>query len=310
MNVTLDTHKSSYLRRQYIGLAIGAIVLSLTRVAAAQATTTVQCQVDATNLITTCIFERDAADAQAHFDDFAVPVASGYIAVGGGVEGAEAPGNLLTASYPRSDLAAWVVSTKDHVQPGPAKIKAYAIGLSIAGLTREDLLTIVRVQASTSDFVQHPDASVAVDPGFVMLGGGFRTDYQGGPGNLATASFPDTSVVWHAQSKDHELASPAYLTVYAIGIQQVIPGYGELTTSIRSNSSGVAAHPSSTTIVTPGFALTGCGAYVHWSGAGNLLWKLVPRTSTATPGCTAASKDHDISSPASITSYSLGVTFL
>lgn len=60
-----------------------------------------------------------------------------------------------------------------------------------------------------------------------------------------------------------------------------------------------------TATVEPGYALTGGGGDVHWSGAGNLLWRLEP--SAWGPGFTAASKDHLWSSPASITAYAMGM---
>jgi hypothetical protein len=71
----------------------------------------------------------------------------------------------------------------------------------------------------------------------------------------------------------------------------------------------MAQHPSIVVAGSPGeFALTAVGANVDWGmftgGAGNLLWKLLPRPDIA--GVEVASKDHWIYSPATITGYAVG----
>jgi hypothetical protein len=55
-----------------------------------------------------------------------------------------------------------------------------------------------------------------------------------------------------------------------------------------------------------GYALTGGGMEVHWSGAGNLPWKLEPATAQ-TPSFSAAAKDHHVSGPSAVTAYSVGI---
>ncbi len=264
-------------------------------------------QVDVSGKITVAVFERVAGNPQQHFYDFAVEVPDQFVAIGGGVEGTNYPqGNLLTASYPNNDLSAWLVSTKDHVSPNSTRITAYALGLKIEGLSRNQLLSQINVNTRTSGYVQHPDVSVGVPEGFVMIGGGFKVNWLGA-GNLATASYPETIFDWRAKSKDHVIYSPAWLQVYAIGVREYIDGIGSIIVDINTGESGFAQHPASTANVTPGFALTGCGADVHWSGAGNLLWKIKPNTQVSQHGCQSASKDHEIISPATITTYSVGI---
>ena len=230
-----------------------------------------------------------------------------FVAIGGGVQGTNYPrGNLLTASYPNGTLTRWLVSTKDHVDKNPVRIKAYAIGLKIAGLTRDQLKSYIAVNVNTSSYVQYPAVSVGVPTGFKMIGGGFKVNWTGA-GNIATASYPETSFSWRAKSKDHVRVSPATLQVFAVGIRNIIPGVGEVVVNIDSAGSSFAQHPSSTVNIDYGYALTGCGANVHWSGAGNLLWKLVPSSSGSLHGCTGASKDHKRYSPATITTYGIGI---
>ena len=60
--------------------------------------------------------------------------------------------------------------------------------------------------------------------------------------------------------------------------------------------------------VPAGHALSGCGAFVNWSGAGNLLWQIQPFLSGGTQtACSVASKDHIEPSAASIHGYAIGI---
>ena len=76
---------------------------------------------------------------------------------------------------------------------------------------------------------------------------------------------------------------------------------------VKSVDSGQAEHPASVATLPAGYAMTGGGAEVHWSGNGNLLWKLEPATRTDRQDFSAASKDHMQVSPATITSYIMGI---
>ena len=265
-------------------------------------------QTDASGKITIAVFERFAQTASGHNTDFTVTVPNDYVVIGGGGEGKESPqGNLITASYPNAGLTAWLVSTKDHINADAAQVRAWAIGLKIAGLTPAQVRSYVSVNTATSAFASHPDVTATVPAGFVLAGGGLKVNWSGA-GNLATASAPSGANGWRARSKDHYTASPATATAYAIGINGSIPGVGIITNIVNGGTSGVAAHPAFTQTLTSGYALSGCGAFVNWTGNGNLLWKLRPTSPAAgQAACSAASKDHLLSSPASISSYSIGL---
>lgn len=282
-------------------------ILVLVPTAFAQNSILLDSQVDASGKITVAVFQRNAGNSQSQFTSFAVDVPPEFVAIGGGVEGAFLPnGNFLTASYPNTALSAWLVSTKDHLRGNPAMIKAYAIGIKIDGLTRNDLISHIEVRSNSSSYTGHPDVSVGVSEGFKMLGGGFKVNWNG-YGNIATASYPENNFSWRAKSKDHGKGSWATLDVYSIGIKNYIPEIGSLEVSIDSVESANSPYPSGTANVSFGYALSGCGARVNWSGAGNLLWKLIPSTVSTLHGCTAASKDLLYSSSATITTYALGV---
>lgn len=266
--------------------------------------------VDSSGRITVAVFERIAGTPLQHFTDFAVNVPEQFVVIGGGVEGSRIPnGHLITASYPNSDLSAWLVSTKDHYYryPDPVAIKAWAIGLKIAGLTRQQLISMMAVSVASSGYDSHPDISSGVPENYVLLSGGIKVNYAE-PGNIATASYPETSYTWRASSKDHIQPSPASTQVYAIGLRQSIPGIGSIAVTTIATDSTYTRHPASTANMTPGYALTGCGARVDGTGAGNLLWKTKPVTTGNQYGCEASSKDHHVSSPATIRTYATGIT--
>ena len=140
---------------------------------------------------------------------------------------------------------------------------------------------------------------------FRLVSGGFKVEWFG-VGNLATASFPETSQSWMARSKDHIGVSPANLRVWAIGLRRQLP-VGRVVRFFEDEESSFAQHPSAVADLPDGFVLTGAGARVNWRGVGNLLWKLVPTTQTTNQEVTAASKDHVSASPATITTYAVGI---
>ena len=93
--------------------------------------------------------------------------------------------------------------------------------------------------------IRHPNATATLPEGYSLLGGGFRTICQGA-GNLATASFPESSMSWKAHY-DRNIPGHSILSVYAIGIKtklttkdtngNEIPTGQTITTSFQSSSS-------------------------------------------------------------------------
>jgi hypothetical protein len=261
---------------------------------------------DASGKVTVAVFRLKSGSDQQHYHDFACEVPSDMVAIGGGAEGARLPhGALLTASYPNGDLSAWLASSKDHEVAQPHKLTCYAIGLKIAGMTRNQILDNIHVEVQDSGVGNHPEAAATVPGQHVLVSGGFKVEWAGA-GNLGTASFPETNSSWKARSKEHNIADPANIKAYAISIKEKLP-VGIVRVDINEQESAQAQHPSVLADVDPGFALTGAGARVNWQGAGNLLWMIRPTTSTANQDVSAASKDHNVMSPATIVAYSLAI---
>lgn len=261
---------------------------------------------DNSGLITVAVFRQKAGSAQQHFTDFAAEVSPDMVVIGGVGVGLEEPeGGLLTASYPNDQLSASLVSSKNHEVPAPHFLTAYAIGLSIQGMTRDGLIRSIFISVDDSGSGQHPESSATVPNGFVLVSGGFRVDWSG-DGNLATASFPSSNFSWTARSKDHDLPSPANIRTFAVCLRENLP-VETVSVSINHSDSGVAPHPASSVNVEDGFALTGGGAEVHWHGNGNLLWKLEPTVVTDRQSFSAVSKDHVHPDASTITTYALGI---
>ena len=265
-------------------------------------------QVDASGRVTTAVFRRRAATEQDIFTDFQIDVDPDMVVVGGGAIGADAPsGALLTASCPDDSRTAWLASSKAHERSNPHRLIGFAIGLKIAGLSREQLLANLSFTRRTSGPAPHPAQSAGTPADHVLISGGFRVNWQPGIGNLATASFPEFDDAWTARSKDHLRASPCSIDAFSIGLRTRLAGVGTVERGSTSATSGTAAHPSASTPLTGGFALTGIGAEVRFDEPGSLLWRLEPAVHGDQQGVTASSKDHEFPSPARIKAWAIGI---
>lgn len=201
-------------------------------------------------------------------------VPEGFKILGGGAR-VNSPNNLLVASHPDGDRA-WVARSRDHDTrregspqfPGPATLTVTVIALEDPGNDYE-----VRIVESTGAEAQHPSATVAVEAGFVMTGGGARANFTGA-GSLLTGSYPGDHRTWVAASKDHFIKDVATVTAFAIGLRS---RRGDLLrTTFRSHTSVIANAPLVKVELPPGFALVGGGARDNWRVAGNLLTASAP----------------------------------
>jgi hypothetical protein len=159
---------------------------------------------------------------------------------------------------------------------------------------------IVQVFTATSGVVAHPSVDITVPAGFKIIGGG-AFDHWSGAGSLLTASYPKNATTWSAAGKDHEISSPASITAFAIALND---SNNEWDVTIKHETSDPSAHPQAVATLPNGFVLTGGGAFVNWHGAGNLLTASFPNSDNSWE---ARSKDHDVSDPAPITAYAIGI---
>jgi hypothetical protein len=178
----------------------------------------------------------------------------GYTLTGGGAfVDWHGYGNLLTASYPISEVKGgdsngWEAQSKDHTDdegtrvPDPSTLTAYAIGIrasctnSRKPTVKNHVVGIVSpvppVPSPPPDVEPHPraDGSDSGHPKPCLGTGGVPLTRSGGGvidhwgtigGNLLTASYPDPSnpLCWIAAGKDHTVSSPAWMEAFVIGIE-------------------------------------------------------------------------------------------
>ncbi len=245
--------------------------------------------------LTIQLFTQTSALAQHPSTTLTLP--SGYKILGGGaLDHYSEPGNMLTACYPISPTE-WFVAGKDHEQPSPATVTAFAFGLY-----DPDNEWDVVIDSETSPIpLPHPQATANLRLGYVMTGGGAFVNYTG-YGNILTASYPDSDSSWHAQSKDHDVSDPSVITAYVIGIRHN-QLFNLAQHSITNATGAVAEHPTAQVQVESGYTLCGGGAVDNYTGDGNLLTAIYPNG----PYWMGAGKDHEHPDPSSITVYAIGI---
>jgi hypothetical protein len=178
-----------------------------------------------------------------------------------------------------------------------------AVAGTAAPAPAADPFGTVKTFQATSQPAQHPSAQICLPQGYRLLGGGARVSTASGQ-NFLFASYPEGQC-WNGAAKDHINPSIATLDVYAIGIYD--PD-SLLSISTMSIISEVAPHPAVISpILPPAFVVTGGGAKVAWNGAGNILIASYPNDGNPKNTWVAASKDHDVSDPATVTAYVIGM---
>jgi MAC/Perforin domain len=147
-----------------------------------------------------------------------VSVKDGYTLIGGGVQVHwSSSGSLLTACYPRDDGKTWACAAKDHLVSDPSTITAYAISLKC---NVNGLRVLQHIQKSSSNPEPWPRAAASPRSGYSLVGGGAAANWSVA-GSLLTASYPSSERTWEGRSKDHGVAEPVILDVYAVAVKVV-----------------------------------------------------------------------------------------
>ena len=128
-----------------------------------------------------------------------------------------------------------------------------------------------------------------------------------GAGALSTKTMP--SIVngvprgWIAASKDHMVADPGTVTVYAIASHDP---QNEWNVAVREQELGAARqHPAVTARLEDEYALVGGGAFDTYLDPGNLL--VQSRPGDDGKSWIAGGKDHLVPSPANTKAYAIGL---
>lgn len=239
-----------------------------------------------------------------------ISVDSDFVLVGGGAEiyGPGHPGALLTGSYPDSNLITWHASSKDHESRYLHSLRAWAIGLRLNGVSSTELRNhmILVTQASTES--PRPNAVAALPPGYLLVGGGARANWDGA-GVLLTDSYP-SAFQWVASAKDHRLSDPGTVDAFVIGITSgSIPGFGSLSATYNSSTTYINTADGTASVQTPvGWVLTSVGGQAQYSSGGRMLWQLFPYGYAPNRGAArATSKDHNIVSSGYTSAYAISI---
>lgn len=224
-----------------------------------------------------------------------VDVPPDYVLIGGAAQCTNIDaGAFITECRPDWPNNRWVAESKSHIDTDDHTLRIYATGLKIDGVTPETLRSVMIVQPSTPSSSQgHPNNYAWLPSGYTVVGGGAKVNWSGW-GNLLVQSNP-SGQGWFVSSKDHIYSSPATIDAWVIGIQNYIPGYGNISVKIRSNThysnSGVSiARIGPTLIAFPDVFTLSIGAFENYntSGYGRMLEGISPTF----PSSTAQSKDH------------------
>jgi hypothetical protein len=248
-----------------------------------------------------------------HRDVSLCQVDPGYVLVGGGAE-TSTSNSLLVTSYPMLDLKTWRAESKDHLVSDLHRLRAYAIGLSIAGVTESRLRSLVDYAIVEADG-EHPTATATIPAGHFIVGGGARINYLGA-GGLLTESQPvdwgrDASGgliarSWRGSAKDHGIVDTVQLFVVALGLPPCIDGTC-LQPSYASRSSYTPIGTDTVTAAIPaGDALASIGGWAEYESNGRLLSRLMPFIGSA-PGATVKSKDHNYQDGGTTTAWAISL---
>ena len=292
---------------------------------------------DVSGLVTTGVWVATSPPADPAFQEVVVP--PDFVAVGGGVVGAEVPNGVMVTSS-QHDLGnlgpagpqLWSTGVHSNVPAQTGFATAYAIGLKIQGISRATLQQLVAwpLTQTSPPGVPNPTLTLVTAATYpqnnIAIGGGVQANQGSSPlGQYVTQSQPVTGqkcyanntceqVVtgWSVASKDHINPSPWWIIAQLTTLPKTLTIGGapwHIETWVSNATSAVLPHPAASVSLPPDFALTAVGAFVNWqtspTAAGNLLWDLKPRPDI--DGTEAASKDESIQSPASLTAYAIGM---
>jgi hypothetical protein len=227
-------------------------------------------------------------------------VADEHVLVGGGAEIESTPvpnGALLNGSFPSKTTQEWVASAKDHNLPQKFRLRASAIGLKLAGISRSDLLAKVAYNALSGSAGALSTKEIPVPSGHIVLGGGASTNGL----HLLVASKPkigssSTPTGWVAVSKDHNAPSNNSVWAHIISMPPCITGWGCVQTKTITANSGPAGNGHKSVTLKVFEPVTTTGAEAVYSGNGRMLTDIWPTEFSSNVEVMASSRDHQISS--------------
>jgi len=228
---------------------------------------------------------------------------SGWKILGGGASAESVASEcFVTAAYP-VDVRTWYVRVTTGAFNLSSDATLYVNAIYDPQDELDHKIVIVHSELST-----HPKAAATVDAGYILTGGGVL-DESITSGNFIVATYPATTTTWLVQGKDHISGEPTQFFAYAIGIKPKNASV-HITSSIHSVASASLSAASATVYPPTSYGqVSGGGASVAYTGAGNLIWRTIPVLNVLDKpiGWTAASHDEKIVDRATITTYAVAL---
>jgi MAC/Perforin domain len=163
------------------------------------------------------------------------------------------------------------------------------------------------VAKKTSGSAEHPRVIAGLnEKGLKLIGGGAIVDYGTGVGSLLTGSYPEGNS-WVASAKSHCAPCSGTVTAYAIYLYDPYDLWDVKMVSAKTQAR--SNRPEVTAKLPGGYALTGGGALVDWSGSwGVMLTACCPEENNgAYTGWRAKGKDHRESDTGNATAWVFGI---
>ena len=207
---------------------------------------------------------------------------------------------MLTASFPETDNT-WRASGKDHgvtADPNKASVTAFALAV----YDPDDIWDVKIFKSPPSPKATFPEQRVAVESGYVMIGGGAIDEWTGA-GNMLVSSYPENNTTWRVVGKDHYKADPASVTAYAIGLKCNVEGV-KFQSKIATGKSNKSGFPQATVAPPQGYKMAGGGAAITYGGPGIMLTASYPNENSQWEG---KGKDHGRPDSGTIDVYCIGL---
>jgi hypothetical protein len=265
---------------------------------------------DASGKISVGVFTQTTSTPAGKFSREVLEIPDEWVCIGGGGTGSESPARFLTASIP-SEKNGWIICSVDRDTSASDSINltVYALGLQIAGMSVEDLKSNIKWEG---DLEETSGMSISIDTKFSLLGGSFQTAWEESPysaGKIVTASFPDSSLSWRAESFD--LGDDKHyhdaIAVNAIGIKTDLRAGNTTVGRIVSTFNRYENLQSTMTEPLVGFALCGGGAECPFN---DCIWDLSPSKDSNNPSFNAKSKKVQNDHRQIIYGYAMGIQLL
>jgi hypothetical protein len=181
---------------------------------------------------------------------------------------------------------------------------------AIAVYDPNDLLDVkVFTNDSGTTHSGYPAASVNIEDGYVMTGGGVSTTPDNENGLMLIASQPSSKTSWYGFAAEHSSGCTGTLTVYAIGVKWKDPtGKPKLQTDITSATSAPSGAPAAAVGVGSNCTLVGGGAWVGGNNSNNIMLQdSYPDESDAPANWKVQGHDSKTSASNPITAYAIGL---